>query len=159
MLKFLGIIIICVSVALIGFVLSENLKHRRNYLSLLKQFAGLAVSEMRCNNKNIFSLFSSYGKRELIFLTKLNTNNIYNSERVREVVISGGILEEDAFVVVDFISRLGSSDIEGQIEHCRFFEQKFEQMLCSAKAELNERGRLFKSLFFSLAAALFIILI
>lgn len=159
MLRFSGILLASLSIALIGFLMCEKLYYRKKQFEALEMFAGICHEEMRAFGTDIFEIFKKYGKRELIFLNQFNKSNIHNSEHVIRILETNGFKTDDAFIVADFFIRLGRGDIKTEEEHCLFFEKKFARVRASAEKDISEKGKLFKSLFMFAGAALFIILI
>lgn len=158
MLRFSGVILLCLAVAGTGFAMCERMRYRKLYLDKIERFAGLCSEEMRCSSDSIFEIFGKYAVKELSFLKEFNKDNIKDTDKIRAILMSHGIDERDMFTISDFIVRLGSGDIKSEEEHCAFFENKFAKMRCDAERELSDRGKLLKSLFMFAGAALFIIL-
>lgn len=155
----MGIALLCLTVASTGFVFYERLLHRKKYLEGFTMFAKSCTNEMRSRNESIFSIFSCYAVRELTFLSKLNSGNITDAGSVRKIVCAAGVREDDAFIVTDFLVRLGAGDIESQRVHCEYFAEKFSALLKNAESEIAEKGRLARTLSILGGAALLIVLL
>ena len=159
MLKMMGIVLLCVAVSLIGVVYCIKLKSRIKYLELLLKFSNQFSDEIRYHKENIFKLFDKYGQRELAFLKEISPGNISSADELHRVILSSGIDKRDVFEVADFCMRLGASDTEGQISHCKYYKDRFSSMLSEARDEYLNKGKLYRTLMFFGAAALFIILL
>ena len=158
MLRLLGMSILCVSIASIGFLMCEKMRYIKKYLELYVNFSSLCIQDMRCNNCSVFELFSKYGSFELEFLKDLTSKDLNNPnmliKRLKEVKID----ERDIPVITDFLIHLGNGDIRTETEKCEFFSEKFISLLHNAETEFQDKGRLNKTLFMFLGAGLFIIL-
>lgn len=148
-----------VAVGLMGFVYSERLNRRKRYLDALYMFSSQCVGQMRCKSDNIFEIFKENGKKELAFLRLVTPENIADVAALQQILLKSGFLEQDIFLISEFVSRLGMGDIGAQSEYCSFYSEKFSYKLKEARDEARDKGRLFKSLFMFAGAALFIIFI
>lgn len=159
MLKIIGLVFLCLSVASIGFIYSESLRKRKVFFEKLSHFASNSVNEMRRLNCNIFEIFKSNANDELKFLKEINTDNLQNRNTVVEIIKGTKVDGEDVGLITDFIIKFGVSDIKSQTAHCRYFAEKFDLKQKEAEQKYSEKGRLSVVLSVLIALALFIILI
>jgi stage III sporulation protein AB len=147
------------AVSLTGFLISEKYSRRKRYLSSLFNFSSQCFSAMRYKNEGVFEIFKEFGKKELVFLNKVTPDNITDISSLQRLLLKEGILERDVFIISEFITRFGAGDIRAEENTCKFYSEKFKVLSKEAETELHDKGKLFKSLFMFVGAALFIMLI
>ncbi len=159
MLKVIGLGLLSLSVALIGFLYSDRLLFRKRYLEQLVLFSKGLINEMQGRNLNIFSILSKISADELIFLKNIKRQEIADFNSVRKTVKNAGIFNEDIDTVTEFIVNLGTSDIKGQTTHCEYYCSVFSEYKKQAEQNCYEKGKPSKTLSVLSGVALFIILI
>ena len=97
--------------------------------------------------------------KELKFLNKINMDCINDKEALDGIMENAKIHIEDRELIIEFLQRLGISDIMSQKTHCDYFSDRFLVATSVAAKEVDEKGKLIRSLCLLLSAALFIILI
>ena len=150
---------VCTSVASIGFIYYEHLVFRKRYLERFAMFSKNCADEMRSQHDNIFNIIGSHSVKELKFLNKINMDCINDKEALDGIMENAKIHIEDRELIIEFLQRLGISDIMSQKTHCDYFSDRFLVATSVAAKEVDEKGKLIRSLCLLLSAALFIILI
>lgn len=158
MLKILGCLLLFLAVSAIGFLFAEKLSKRVKYLKSLKHFSLSCSDEMRYNGKKLFNILSDYKDDNLHFLSKISRENILLKDEL-ELLLKDYINDSDVDVLVEFFKKLGNSDIEGQKTHCAYYFELFGSMLEEAQKELDEKGKLYKTLSVFGGLALLILII
>ncbi len=159
MLKLIGAMFICLAVSAVGFLYCEILKKRIRILQAIKCFTSICADKMRFCGCDIFSIFDECHDNELQFLKRINRNNIMNKNYLENLFKEHLLDEKDIKAFVEFIQRLGDSDIEGQQSHCNYYSETFSKLLTEAMMKLNENGKLYRTLFMFGGLALFILII
>lgn len=159
MLKILGLSLISLSVASIGFLYSERLIFRKRYLEQFVLFAKNLTNEMRSRNSNVISIFSDVTVKELKFLKNITKEDFSNVESIKDKVRSAGVFSEDNGTVTAFLVKLGTSDLEGQRIHCEYYANVFADKCREAEKLITEKGKPARILGVLGGLALFIILV
>ena len=159
MLKIFGILMLCVSIIAAGFCLYDKYLSRKKYIEALLKLSETVVVLMQSSNENIFKILNDNANNELLFLKDINQSNMFNKDKVLELLTKYNISKDDRSIVSDFIMGLGTTDIKGQTVHCNFFNGKFRLMLSEAEKNLTDKAKIYRSLSMLLSAAVFIILI
>lgn len=159
MFKFSGVLLLSLTVSCIGFFKYLKFVKRVKYLEAIKQFAHCCADDMRFSQKNVFSILEGCNSKELSFFKEINSDNISDAKKIQQLTEDNGIEERDRSAFCLFLQSLGSSDIEGQKLHCKYYFELFNSMLSDAKNEQDEQGRIYKSMYLFAGIALFIILI
>ena len=159
MFRIIGVLLVCTSVASIGFIYYEHLVFRKRYLERLTLFSKNCANEMRSQHESIFNIINAYSVKELKFFKEINKDSINDKEALNVIMENAKIHNDDRDLIIDFLQRLGISDIISQKTLCDYFSDKFLSMTSVATKEVDEKGKLLRSLCLLLSAALFIILI
>lgn len=159
MFKIIGILCVCTSVASVGFIYYEHLVFRKRYLERMTMFLKNCANEMRSQHDNIFNIIGLYAVKELKFLKEINIDTINNKEVLNSLLQRANIHIDDRDMIIEFLQRLGVSDIISQKTLCDYFSDKFLSATVLAQRQVDEKGKLLRSLCLLLSTALFIILI
>lgn len=159
MFRIIGILCVCISVASIGFIYYEHLVFRKRYLERMTMFSKNCANEMRSQHDSIFDIIGLYAVKELRFLKEISMDSINDREALSSVLENAKIHTEDREPIIEFLQRLGVSDIISQKTLCDYFSDRFLSMTAVAQRQVDENGKLVRSLCLLLSAALFIILI
>lgn len=159
MFRIIGILCVCISVASIGFIYYEHLVFRKRYLERMTMFSKNCANEMRSQHDSIFDIIGLYAAKELRFLKEISMDSINDREALSSVLENAKIHTEDREPIIEFLQRLGVSDIISQKTLCDYFSDRFLSMTAVAQRQVDENGKLVRSLCLLLSAALFIILI
>lgn len=133
-------------------------------LSLLT--ANLSTS-IRYSGLEIYTLLQQeYNniKIPLISSTLENLENNYSlyeswSNAVNKIPSEYGLSRQDKSIIIQFGSKLGATDIQGQSEHCCYFKNIFQEKANSLRNDYQIKSKLYRTLgFFSgLAISLLIL--
>ncbi len=147
--------------------MSMRAKRRIRLFNSLALFAGGISSSIRYCAADISTLFKLENREVHIDFIDRVSDMLESGESVREswckvveeISCSSGILREDKDIIIQFGSKLGATDVTGQIEHCDYFKQKFLLIAEQLQQEYSSKARLYRSLgFFSgLSAAVVLI--
>ena len=159
MFRIIGILCVCISVASIGFIYYEHLVFRKRYLERMTMFSKNCANEMRSQHDSIFDIIGLYAVKELRFLKEISMDSINDREALSSALENAKIHTEDREPIIEFLQRLGVSDIISQKTLCDYFSDRFLSMTAVAQRQVDENGKLVRSLCLLLSAALFIILI
>lgn len=157
--RIIGILCVCISVASVGFIYYEHLVFRKRYLERMTMFSKNCANEMRSQHDSIFNIIGSYAVKELKFLKDISMELINDKEALNTALENAKIHIDDRDLIIEFLQRLGVSDIISQKTLCDYFSDRFLSVTAIAQRQVDEKGRLVRSLCLLLSAALFIILI
>lgn len=152
MLRIIGILLICISVAAFGFLYTLTISFRVKSLSELEEFALYFKSNIRFKSDDIYLVFESFKPKYNAFL------KCYSSDFNKSVKESS-LSESEKAAATAFLRELGKSDMLGQTAHCEHYSEVFSKLKDDAKGELLEKGKLLKSLSLLASLAVFILLI
>ncbi len=128
MLKIIGIVFLVASGTLIGYI--KSLQHL-NYISFLRQYMKLILNfktEINYSQKTIIQIIKEYSS-ELPLKPYLNKCILllddHPFEQAWKMAFSNlqnnlGASSEEENIIKNFASGLGSSDIENQINYCKY---------------------------------------
>ena len=151
-MRILGILLICSSIAALGFTYTLTISYRVKALEELENFSYYFKSNIRFSMDDIYSLFLNFKAKYNIFL-RVYTENFRDS-------INASLLNEiEKAAAYNFLNNLGKTDVYDQTEHCQYYSEVFSKLKSDAKTQLIEKGRLSKSLSLLCSAAVFILLI
>ena len=162
MLKFIGILLIIISSFSVGWYFSFRLKLRYEFLLSFRDFISTLETNIRYNSGEIIPLIKSSAPKSISkFFMKDDVNNFsaYWSECIENIPQLYALKNEDYNLMFEFGRMLGTTDIEGQLNHINLYKELIKSNLDNSELELKQKSKLSKllGLFAGLAAALLLI--
>lgn len=159
MIRIVGVFVLSVAVILPGFLLSQNLSKRKKYLDELCLLIINIKNSIVDGGDSITDILKRESFGKFVIFKDINFKSIQSKNVVPKLLLENGITRGDTEIITEFFKNLGVSDAESQKSYCDFYYSKFCLLAEDAKRELYDKGKLLKSLFLSLGAVIFIILI
>lgn len=102
---------------------------------------------------------TSFTKKITAYLQQ--TTNIKESfEKVlQEISFSHGLSKEDKSVIMQFAVKLGTTDTEGQLNHCQYYQKIFSGKARRLHDESLSKSKLYRSLGFFSGLAVAVVLV
>lgn len=162
MVKYIGLIFIVLGCFAAGYYLSARLKARYNFLTAFKDFLSALEINLRYKNTEIFSLIKSSAPELLnSFLKNSNEDNfqLYWSRCVSDIPKSFALKKDDISLIFEFGKLLGTTDVEGQLNHINLYKELIDTNINNSFSELNSKSKLYKllGLFAGLTIALLLL--
>jgi stage III sporulation protein AB len=160
--KIAGALLLLVSGTLLGFLLSSKLNQRKNFLRAFQGFLSALETNIRYRGEDIITLIKiSSSSDTLDFFMDNNSGDFmdYWSSSISSIPKSYGLTLEDLNLLNDFGSLLGTTDIDGQINHIALYKTFFDTQLKKAENDYLTKGKLYKLLGFFAGAVVSLILI
>ena len=154
----IGCILLITSTTVIGFYLSLLLQRRMMLFDNLVLFITNVSTSIRYNSNDIYSiLLKEYPYTKIPFLdtvlVKLEQGNSVDKSwcnGVDALPFSHGLRKKDKAVIKQFGSKLGTTDVDGQISHCEYFKNLYLSLAQQFKDEYTKCSKVYRSLgFFS----------
>lgn len=149
MVKCFGLILIVLCGFGVGYYLSRRLKIRYDFLTAFKDFLSTLEINLRFKNTEIFSLVKSSAPDMLkIFFKESRENNfqLYWSDCVSGVPKSFALKNDDISLISEFGKLLGTTDIDGQINHINLYKELIDKNINNSFEELKAKSKLYKLL-------------
>ena len=150
---------LCLAIVCFGFIMTHKMAYRKKYLEKLEVFARSCVADMRCTKSNVVDIIKKYAECELQFFDQLDEQSVNDVEAINDILLKAELESCDIEFVKQFLLKLGDTDLEGQKSHCDYYAEKFEALKMEAAKELNEKGKISRSLFVLGGIAVFVIFI
>lgn len=147
------------SVALPGFILNDRLVRRKRYLQFFSDLCARMPMLMFDGGESIFEIIRRESTDRFLFLSGIGRDLINDKNALSALFKENGIEESDLEDLSNFFLGLGVGEIKLQKQHCELYRNCFSIKLKEADEVLQNRGRIYKSLFVSLSLVVFIILI
>ncbi len=161
MVKYIGLLFIVSACFLTGIYLSLRLKFRFEFLSSFKGFMSNLETNIRFSSRDIFELIKASAPENIsgIFGDERTEFYTYWENTIKNIPSRYALKKEDLNLLAQFGHMLGTTDIEGQLNHISLYKELIETNIENSKKELNEKSRLYKllGLFAGIAAALLLI--
>lgn len=162
MLKYIGIILIVLCCFFAGYYFSLRLKLRRDFLVSFQDFLSTLETNIRYNSGEIIPLVKSCSPD---FISKIfardncSTFSSYWTDCIENIPKSYALKKDDYNLLYEFGRMLGTTDIEGQINHINLYKELIKSNLDNSDLELNQKSKLSKllGLFAGLAVALLLL--
>ena len=159
MLRVLGVFILSISAVLPGFLLSQKLSKRKKYLDELCLLVINIKNSIIDGGESITDILKRESIGRFVIFKEIDFKNNQSKMVIPKLLLENGITQSDTEIIAEFFKNLGVTDAKSQKSYCDFYYGKFCLLADDAKKELNDKGKLLKSLFLSLGAVIFIILI
>ena len=147
-----------------GYIQSHRLTQRLEQLEAMLRFLTAAQTEIRYSAVDVGEIKQRHGE-SLAFLQRcagccFEGKDFHTAweEGVRTGTKGTGLTEKDLTLLRNFGDGFGTSDVEGQLSHCRLYAELFTGRLEDAREEKARKGKLYLMLgaFSGMAAALFL---
>ncbi len=145
----------------IGIWSRQILQKRVNFLHTFARFIRFAKEQIRFSGRELPEIFS-LALRSPVFSKPLWEElfcAVKDGQSVEKILKNRNdirLKNEDIQMVSEFLSGLGTSDVEGQVEHAAYSLIQCEELKKEAAHSFAVQGKLTVSLAGALAAALFI---
>lgn len=149
MVKYIGLIFIVLCCFGAGYYLSLRLKARYDFLTAFKDFLSALEINLRFKNTEIFSLVKSSAPELLNNFFKDNNENnfqLYWSGCVSDIPKSFALKKDDISLLYEFGKLLGTTDIDGQLNHINLYKELINTNIDNSLSELKTKSKLYKML-------------
>lgn len=166
MLKLFGALILFAACVLLGFFYAERLRLRKNFLNAFISFLTDLRTRLRYESSDIKDLIfvCSYEKELSAIHSCFGKECSGTVEKIWEEACAVcknefSLNSEDLKVLTGFGSKLGASDVSGQLEHIDLYSELLRKRLADAEGTLEKNAKLYRTLgFFAGAAAVIFIM-
>lgn len=168
MIKILGCILFIVSSTMMGFYFSERLKSRLNFLKEFISFLKSLQIQLRyCNGDilQILPLCSDSKTLEPFIKNLTDKKSIYNSfseiwkDSVLNISKSNCLTKSDINSLLEFGNTLGTTDVQGQLNHIELYTEIFTKAYESACEDLKSKSKLYKTMGFFIGTAISLMIV
>ncbi|MBR2279801.1 MAG: stage III sporulation protein AB [Ruminococcus sp.] len=162
MVKYLGLILIVITGFGAGFYYSLRLKNRFEFLSAFKDFLSTLETNMRYNCSDIFTIVKNSAPDMLrnVFINDENPDfQRYWKSCISSVPKRYALKKEDYNLFYEFGRILGTTDIDGQLNHIKLYRELLNNNIDNSLKELKQKSKLSKllGLFAGLSLALILL--
>lgn len=153
MIKCIGLFLALIFFTLMGTYFSQKLRKRRDYLSTILLFLNRLLTDIRYKSEDLSQMIFHCADDELTPLKNVDDNNYI------PVIDTLPFQKEDKSMLKDFFSRLGTTDVEGQISHIKLYTDFFNEQYDNAKEEIKRKSKLYQMLGFFIGLAFVVMFI
>lgn len=166
MLKIIGALMILTSATLLGFYRSDKLRRRCVFFKDFISFLSLFKARLRYECTDIKTLVGECGRfpsleplcGEFSAESDAPVKALWE-KGIAKCCAASSLNDEDAALLREFGMPLGSTDMQGQLEHICLYETLAQKHLSDAERSFLKNGKLYKMLgFFAGTAAAITIL-
>ena len=155
-IRLLGLVLIALTGLGTGVYASLSLRKRVEQLELCSRlirwmetrirYAAAPVGELirEAKNEPEFDRLSFVAQTEACLCRGMPPSSAW--QKALEEDKSGWLSPQDRELLAGFGAGLGTTDVEGQQQHCRYFAERLEEQLQTARTEAAVKGRLYISL-------------
>ena len=166
-MKAIGCLMIIASTTLTGYYLSIVIRKRVKLFDELALFSENIASAIRYQGADLYYLIENENKQmNTPFTRKITaylqqTKNIKESFRkvLQDISFSHGLSKEDKSVIIQFAVKLGTTDTEGQLNHCQYYQKVFSDKARRLREESMTKSKLYRSLGFFSGLAVTVVLV
>lgn len=170
MLKWMGAALLAAAAIWAGRYCSQSVTLRRRALEAMVEMTGRAEDEIRFSGIDVCTLVGRLSRtdlgRTLPFLqpcARMCGGGAPFPDAWQKALDQTGremrLTEEDLDQLASFGARLGATDLEGQLAHCRLHGREFARLLEQAREQERTKGKLYRSLSLLASAAVAILAI
>ena len=166
-MKIIGCILLIASTTAVGFYLSMLLKEKIMLFNMLTLLTVNLSTAIRYNGADISSLLKYASISNKFPMLDDIINSLENGDTLSDswsLAVSKAtpiykLSKEDTTIITQFGHSLGTTDVDGQIEHLCYYKNIFQNKAKILESDYSTKARVYKSLgFFSgMAIALVII--
>ncbi len=163
-MKILGIIIVCSMPILIGLEINKGMKKRLDILEHYGKFILFVKENIRCFAREIDEIFAlASGSREFEnkffreYFAYIKNNPTEGD--MRKFLKNQGLKDENSDLILAFQSGLGKSDIEGELNHCDYYDVQITEQINILYKDFRSKSRLNLTLSISLSLVMLIIIL
>ncbi|MDP4152910.1 MAG: stage III sporulation protein AB [Bacillota bacterium] len=151
MIKAAGIVFVILSSSGLGFLYSFSVKKRIAVLEAMQRFIGDVSEEIRLSRDTTYAILYrllSHGYSELSFLKPaIKHRKTYLQDLMFMCSAESTALnEKDKKLFAEFFSKLGRTDLRGQISHCEEFRARIRNTLHEEKDATIKKAVMIRSL-------------
>ncbi len=150
MIKILGLVLLMLSSFLFGQLLASTLYKRKAFLQDFVSFLTTLQIRIRYSNCELKNLISQSMTQPMLKNNKdfiVNDGNQFNiswENSVEKIPKIYGLTKEDKKLLYEFGKGLGTTDVEGQIEHISLYITLFTNAFKNADENINKRSKLYR---------------
>ena len=154
-LRLVGALIIMTACTALGFFFAGRLRLRKEYLGALLMLSDSLKTEIRYSRDDIMTLIRRSSPRLINELAPKTDNAVEFRTRFSDgVPRSYSLTPEDRALTDELFSKLGTTDVEGQISHLELCGEKLRNSYNNSIEEIKTKSKLYKLLGFFAGAAL-----
>ncbi|WHE08028.1 stage III sporulation protein SpoIIIAB [Thermoanaerobacterium thermosaccharolyticum] len=158
MIKIIGMIMVLISSALIGYLKSLKYTLRRRTIRAILSSLNILITEITYNQITLSEAFaklsetseSGIGKLFLIASQILNSNEGYTASEAWEIALDKvgdlNLNQDDIRILKSFGKGLGNSDIYNQEKNFKFTSELLKKQLSDAEELSKKNEKLYKNL-------------
>ncbi len=169
-MKGIGLLLLVVSGAALGGYAAAGLNRRASALEKVQRLIARIASQLRYTADPVGDLLlTAAGSAELEGLSFLKrAAQLWQDSRdfhaawrtaIEQTGKDNRLTPSDLDLLLHFGEELGRSDVEGQLAHCRLYEERFAEHWREARQAAETKGRLYLTLGLTGGAALALLLL
>ena len=161
LVKLIGALFLLLSATVCGFYLSNRLRLRRDFLLAFSAFLTNLETNIRYTPDDIITLVKRSTPNYLtdIFCAESHAFTEYWTEFVGNIPKSYGLKTDDYSLLSEFGKFLGTTDVEGQLNHIELYRKLLDNLIDNSNIEYKNKGKLYRLLGFFCGAMLAIMFI
>lgn len=152
-MKVIGLLLVALTGMGIGWCQSQKLRRRADVLQSFERLAAALSADIRYTAAPVGELFAAAADQVELAPIRVFLHRFSASADPRVSFAGGlstlagqGLNDADRRLLTGFGEGLGTTDVAGQVEHCRRFEQQMAQRAADARQQAAQKGRLYTSL-------------
>lgn len=161
-LKIIGSVLIVLSTTIVGFSLAKGLELRKKFLISFLEFLYNLQVNIRYLSDDIFSLIrkSATNNHMNYFADECDGNfEDYWNLSINKIPLAYRLSEDEYSLLKDFGCGLGTTDVEGQIQHIELYKKLFETQIQKAEFSQKNKSRLYIVMGFFIGAITVLLII
>jgi stage III sporulation protein AB len=151
-MKIAGIVILIAACTLLGLNKTAKLRKRVGLLTETEKYISFFQTQLRYNQyppEEILKKYTLFSRHKVFSSCKAKLSGNVTTftcawrEAFDEAAAGCALSAEDRRLIAEFGEGLGTTDIEGQLEHCSLYSEYMKARQADAQQELAKKGRLF----------------
>ena len=157
--KAVGCLLIIAVGTAAGFLFSQKLYKRREFLKNFVEFISSLETNLRFNSDDVYLLVNTCAENcgiKTLFVDDnmhLSFEKAWNETVARTAKIFP-LAKSDVSLMKSFGTQLGKTDVEGQLKHLELYKVYFQKQLSDAQEAVGQKSKLYRTMgFFAGSAA------
>ena len=155
MLRLMGALLVMTALTGAGFFFAGRLRLRSEFLGAMLTLTDSLKTEIRYSRDDILTVLKR-SSPEIIARVSPKTDNADEFGRTFTSCVARtyNLAEDDSALIDELFSKLGASDVEGQISHLELCGEKLRKQYNNSLEEIKSKSKLYKLLGFFAGAAI-----
>lgn len=147
LLRLMGCLLLVTAATATGFALSGRLKRRLVFLERVGSFLNSLKTRLRYQGGDICTLVNACADESGLTIHVETTDEPF-TQKWTQAVETLSLCKEDVDFLVELGSRLGATDLDGQLSHLSLMQVRLDTLIQESRERIANQSRIYKTMGF-----------